>query len=76
MNTLFFLALLLVCPLMMMWMMRGMHGASQTSHDATPVNLAGDSDRRIADLEREVASLRAQRGEPMNVIDMKRADRR
>lgn len=76
MNTLFVLALLLVCPLMMMWMMRGMHGASHASHDATPVNLAGNSDRRIADLEREVATLRGQRGEPTNVIDMRHADRR
>jgi hypothetical protein len=68
MNTLFFLALLLICPAMMMLRMRGMRGGRQTSNVAAPTNL-GQDDRRIADLEREVASLRAQRSHPEQVID-------
>ena len=59
MEQLFFLILILACPLMMMWMMRGGHGhgMSDQSHDM------GDSaatDDRIAELEREVARLRAK----------------
>jgi hypothetical protein len=68
-NTLFFLALVASCPLMMVWMMRG---GGQATHDATPTNMVGDRDHRIADLEREVATLRAQRSEPVHVIDMSR----
>jgi Protein of unknown function (DUF2933) len=75
MNTLFFLALLLVCPVMMMLMMRGMHGGGQSARELRPANLAGDSDRRIADLEREVATLRGQRSEPGQVIDRRREGR-
>jgi hypothetical protein len=76
MNTVFFLALVLICPAMMMLMMRGMRGGGQAAPDAIPASAAGDGDRRIADLEREVATLRAQRDEPLQVIDMRREDRR
>jgi hypothetical protein len=75
MNTLFFLALLLICPAMMMLMMRGMRGGGQTPNVVAPANLGRD-DRRIADLEREVASLRAQRSDPEHVADMTREGRR
>jgi hypothetical protein len=75
MNTFFFLALLLVCPAMMMLMMRGMHGGGQSTRDPIPAKFAGDSDRRIADLEREVATLRAQRSEPAHAVDMTREGR-
>ena len=74
MNTLFFLALLLICPAMMMLKMRGMRGGGQTPNVVAPANL-GRADRRIADLEREVASLRAERSHPEQVIDMTREGR-
>lgn len=71
--------LFLACPLMMVFMMRGMHGghgSSGAGHDApatrdAPVGheegQAPDgrtSDDRIALLEAEVARLRALQGEP------------
>ena len=65
--------LLLACPVMMIFMMRGMHGGRQQStearHDTHPSRYeAGtangqESEARIAQLEREVAQLRAVRGE-------------
>ena len=65
--------LLLACPVMMMFMMRGMHGSGHESsnarHDTHPSqDEAGTADgqeyeARIAQLEREVAQLRAVRGE-------------
>lgn len=65
--------LLLACPVMMIFMMRGMHGGghgpSTARHDAHPSrDEAGtadgqESEARIAQLEREVAQLRAVRGE-------------
>lgn len=59
MQQIFFLLLLLACPLSMMLMMRGMGGGGM-SHDH------GSNDaqaKRLADLEREVAELRATRNE-------------
>ncbi len=62
------LLLILACPLMMVFMMRGMHGGhdvgtedKEPRHDgqATPVDL--HADQRILDLERQVAELRAER---------------
>jgi Protein of unknown function (DUF2933) len=76
MNTVFFLALLLICPAVMMLMMRGMRGEGQAAHGATPASVAGDGDRPIADMEREVTTLRAQRDEPLQMIDRRREDRR
>lgn len=62
------LLILLACPLMMFFMMRGMHGghsdtdrADDRPHDRAPrssVDVARD--QRIAELEREVAALRDQ----------------
>ena len=64
------LLLILACPIMMIFMMRGMHGG----HDATKTDgtaqsgeenghplygVASGSEERIAQLEREVASLHA-----------------
>ena len=60
MSYLFTLLIVLFCPLMMIWMMRGgMHGG----HSA-PVTLSDSADpsqTRLAELEREVAELRAAR---------------
>lgn len=59
MGTLWLLLILLACPLMMVFMMRGMGGGATTDKD--PVNESqpvGDQDIRIAQLEREVAELR------------------
>ena len=68
MSTLWLLLIVLVCPLMMIFMMRAMGGGTKTDHDhakghakgqgsemAQPV---GDAQIRIAQLEREVAELR------------------
>lgn len=62
MSQLFFLLILLACPLMMMLMMRGMHGGhADHGGDHTPTVVDTTArDARIADLEREVASLRAR----------------
>ena len=58
---------LLVCPVMMFFMMRGMHGG-HGGHDATDQAqqperpaVTGARDDRLAELEREVATLRADR---------------
>ena len=59
MRTLLPLLILLGCPLMMIFMMRGGHGhgaAHGSGHDAH--RPARTRDERIADLEREIASLR------------------
>ena len=68
MRTLIPLLIVLACPLMMIFMMRGMHGGhSDTDRaDARPHERAPRSsvdaarDQRIAELEREVAVLRDQ----------------
>jgi len=53
------LLIVLACPLMMIFMMRGMHGgqktAETTGHDGA---LNDPQGARIADLERQVAELR------------------
>jgi hypothetical protein len=59
---------LLACPVMMIFMMRGMrgggHATGETSHDTRPrQDEPGTPEERIAALEREVAQLRALRGE-------------
>lgn len=54
-STLAFLPLVLACPLMMVFMMRGMGGGSEAHDSAHP-------DPRLAQLEREVADLRAAEG--------------
>jgi hypothetical protein len=78
------LLLLVACPLMMVFMMRGMTGGRNTSHDAhdkdadrggqstdpTETDPAwttsadGEDRARIAQLERELADLRAPREQP------------
>jgi Protein of unknown function (DUF2933). len=73
MRSLLPLILLLACPVMMIFMMRGMpsggHGTSDTGHDTHMISDglgAPDgqaSEEQIAQLEREVAQLRAVRGE-------------
>lgn len=67
MSQLFFLLLILACPLMMMFMMRGMHGgaghdAGDARNDPRQVVDTTAQDARIAQLEREVARLRATGG--------------
>ncbi len=49
--------LVLMCPLMMIFMMRGMHGGhgSSTMHKEKP------ADERIADLEQQLRELRDER---------------
>jgi len=57
MKQLLFFALILVCPLAMMFMMRGHgHGMSDPPQDAAD---PATTDARIAELEQEVARLRA-----------------
>lgn len=62
--------IVLACPLMMMFMMRGMHGGANNQtgymghqmghgHMASPTR--ADDDERIAELEQEVAQLKADR---------------
>jgi hypothetical protein len=64
--------IVLACPLMMIFMMREMHGGSsnQTGHVDHQMGTAGHmghepppADDRIAELEREVARLKAERGD-------------
>lgn len=65
MRTLIPLLIVLACPLMMIFMMRGMHGSHSTDEAArrqpehtTHPPAETDRDARIAELEREVAALR------------------
>lgn len=56
------LLILLACPLMMVFMMRGMsHGRGGGHSQDHQMNPAADDERdvRLAELEREVATLRA-----------------
>ncbi len=67
-NYLFLLLIFLACPLMMVFMMRGMHGGrdDHAGHGAEP-QPDDTSDRwdarddRLAELEGEVTELRAER---------------
>lgn len=73
MRDLLLLLVILACPIMMIFIMRGMHGGHGSS-EAGGDRQAGNheshspdaqaSDARIAQLEHEVASLRSVQGEP------------
>lgn len=54
---------LLACPLMMLWCMRGMRGMGQ-QHQTESKPEQPTADQRIAQLERELAELRAAQQEP------------
>ena len=65
MRTLLTFLIVLACPLMMIFMMRGMHGGHGDNEQQTRMRerprRAGDDtnrDERIAELEREVSALR------------------
>ncbi|MGZ8565866.1 MAG: DUF2933 domain-containing protein [Actinomycetota bacterium] len=63
MQQLLFLLVILACPLMMMLMMRGSHGGHgdhMSGDNADHAQAMGDGDARIAQLERQVASLQAR----------------
>ena len=60
------LLLILACPLMMVFMMRGMHGGhgmgvedKDPGHDPQAPRVDVSADERILDLERQVAELRS-----------------
>lgn len=61
------LLFLLACPVMMLFMMRGMsgtHGAHDNDHNHQTRGTSADTDARearLVELEREVAGLRAER---------------
>ncbi len=62
------LLIILACPLMMIFMMRGMHGGRDMGaqdrnprHDGQAPRVDPPDDQRILDLERQVAELRAER---------------
>ena len=62
------LLLILACPLMMVFMMRGMHGGHDMGaqdkdprHQGHAPRVDPLADQRILDLERQVAELRAAR---------------
>lgn len=57
MEQLLFLLILLACPLAMFFMMRGGHGHTTSRDPNSP-----ETDARVAELEREVARLRAAAG--------------
>lgn len=68
MSNYLFLLLLLACPLMMVFMMRGMHGGNDAhaghtmgQHPSDPSTRWDARDDRLAELEREVSQLRAER---------------
>jgi len=70
--TSFLLVLLLACPLMMIFMMRGMHGGGdrtgsghgpQVDHHEPHSSDVQFTDARIEQLEREMAALRSMRGD-------------
>ncbi|MHB8487593.1 MAG: DUF2933 domain-containing protein [Candidatus Dormibacteria bacterium] len=60
MSQLFFLLLIAGCPLMMFFMMRGMHGGHEAAGDSPTARIvdAAPTNARISELEREVARLR------------------
>lgn len=64
-STVFFLLLVLACPLMMMWMMRGGHGhggghsghagGCHGGHEHTPAESTADLRRRREELDQAIA---------------------
>jgi len=70
-STVFFLLLVLACPLMMMWMMRGGHGHGGHGHSE------GDRhDHSDGPAEREsAAELRRQRDELERLIERRQAEK-
>jgi uncharacterized protein YceH (UPF0502 family) len=67
-NYLPLLIIFLACPLMMVFMMRGMHGGHDMAAENKDPRRDGQApvvdprgDQRILDLERQVAELRAER---------------
>jgi Protein of unknown function (DUF2933) len=73
---LFTVLLIAMCPLMMFFMMRGMHSGgrrddTQMQKPALPMLGSSTQDARIADLEREVARLSKARpadGAPHSIV--------
>ena len=62
------LLIILACPLMMIFMMRGMHGCHDMGNEDKDPRPDGRSprvdlraDQRVTDLERQVGELRAER---------------
>lgn len=62
MRSLLPLLVFLACPLMMIFMMRGMHGGKSSAPAPHEPASEGSDAVRIAALEREVADLRAAQG--------------
>jgi hypothetical protein len=59
MENLVWLVFVLACPLMMIFMMKGMHGGGH-GHDPSGHQREAERDRRIAALEGEIAELRGE----------------
>lgn len=57
MQNLWPLLLLLACPLMIIFMMKGMHGGGHAGH-SEPADRPNEREQRIAELEQQVAQLR------------------
>ena len=70
MQQLLYVALILACPLSMVFMMRGMGGGSHNKSD-TIVD-APAVDARVAELEREVSRLRGERSDTAPVTRTRR----
>lgn len=58
-SSLLFVPLVLACPLMMVFMMRGMGGMGQGRQQDSEPSSAAARDARLVQLEQEVAGLRA-----------------
>lgn len=63
MSQLFFFLAILACPLMMVFMMRGMGSGGMTHDMSSRANDDRAKDRRLAELEHEVAELRSSQNE-------------
>ncbi len=68
MSNYLFLLFLLACPLMMVFMMRGMRSGDDkgaenkgTGRESAAIPANPDANQRIIDLERQVADLRSER---------------
>lgn len=80
MQNLWPLLFLLACPLMMIFMMRGMGGGGHPGQVTPPCGDAREDrddarDRRIADLEREIAALRKNEPAADDAVGQDTADR-